>query len=80
MRPAAPAVCPQAVLVRSLGPHAWWVRLPNGHELAGIVRRADRAVAVGLAAGQSVAIEIMPADFSRGRLRFASHAIPPPGP
>jgi threonine dehydrogenase-like Zn-dependent dehydrogenase len=46
------------------------VRLPNGHELAGVVRRVDREVATGLAAGQMVAIEIVPADFSRGRLRF----------
>lgn len=75
MRPAAPAVCPQAVLVRPLGPHAWWVRLPNGHELAGIVRRVDRPAAAGLTPGQRVAIEIMPADFSRGRLQFGADRI-----
>lgn len=66
----APAVCPEAVLVRPLGPHAWWVRLPNGHELAGVVRRADRLAAANLGPGQTVTIEIVPADFSRGRLRF----------
>jgi len=67
----APAVCFEAELVRPLGPHAWWVRLPNGHELAGVVRRADRAAAAHLVPAGRVAIEIMPADFSRGRLRLA---------
>jgi translation initiation factor IF-1 len=66
----APALCPDAVLVRPVGPHAWWVRLPNGHELAGVIRKVDRPAAVGLAPGHLVAIEIRPADFSRGRLRF----------
>ncbi|MFN0129172.1 MAG: hypothetical protein ACKV19_21080 [Verrucomicrobiales bacterium] len=68
--PPAPAVCPDAELVRPLGSHAWWVRLPNGHELVGIVRRADRIAAASLLPGQRVVIEIVPADFSRGRLRL----------
>ena len=68
----APAVCPDAVLVRPLGPHAWWVRLPNAHEVAGVIRRADRPAAAHLVPGQVVTIEIVPADFSRGRLRFAA--------
>ncbi len=67
----APAVCDDAMLLRPLGPHAWWVRLPNGHELAGVVRRADRAAAAHLAASQAVTIEIRPSDFSRGRLRLS---------
>ena len=71
----APAVCPEAVLVRPLGPHAWWVRLPNGHELAGVIRRADRLVAAPLAPGQTVTLEIVPADFSRGRIRFAGSGV-----
>jgi|GEM_PF-1779718 len=69
MMPAR-AVCPDALLLHPLGPHAWWVRLPNGHELAGVVRRVDREAAVGLEAGQVVAVEVVPADFSRGRLRL----------
>jgi len=68
--PPAPAVCPEARLIRPLGTHAWWVRLPNGHELAGVIRRVDRAAAADLTAGQTVAIEIQPADFSRGRIRL----------
>jgi len=69
MMPAR-AFCHEAVLVRPLGAHAWWLRLPNGHELAGVVRRVDRPVAEGLVAGQVVTVEVAPADFSRGRLRF----------
>ena len=67
----ARAFCPDAVLLHPLGSHAWWVRLPNGHELAGVVRRVDREAAVGLAAGQRVTLEVAPADFSRGRLRLS---------
>lgn len=67
----ARAFCPDAVLLHPLGSHAWWVRLPNGHELAGVVRRVDREAAVGLTAGQRVTLEVAPADFSRGRLRLS---------
>jgi translation initiation factor IF-1 len=66
----APALCLDAALVRPVSLHAWWVRLPNGHELAGVIRKVDRPAAGGLAPGDLVAIEIRPADFSRGRLRF----------
>jgi len=67
MKPV-PAVCDEAVLVRPLSAHAWWVRLPNGHELAGVVRRVDRPAAAAFRPGQAVTIEIWPSDFSRGRL------------
>jgi translation initiation factor IF-1 len=70
MRPAT-AVCPDAVLLRPLTAHAWWVRLPNGHELAGVIRRVDRPAAAAFRPGQAVAIEIWPSDFSRGRLHPA---------
>lgn len=73
MTPAR-AVCPDAVVVRPLGSHAWWLRLPNGHELAGVVRRVDRDVAGGVVPGDVVAVEIVAADFSRGRLLFPAAA------
>lgn len=60
--------CPDAVLLQSLGPHSWRVRLPNGHELAGVIHRADRDAASALAPGQRITIEICPADFSVGKI------------
>lgn len=66
--------CPDAVLLQPLGPHSWSVRLPNGHELAGVIHRVDREAAAALAPGQQITIEICPADFSVGKIVLGGRA------
>lgn len=68
--------CPDAILLQPLGPHSWRVRLPNGHEMAGIIYRADREAAATLAPSQRITIEVCPADFSVGKIILGNASAP----
>ena len=64
--PARFVRCPDTLLVRPLGPHTWLGRLPNGHELALLLPRPRPGPPVCPSAGDRVAVDISPADFSHG--------------
>lgn len=57
---------PAARIVESLGRHAYRAVLPNGHHLTAIVPKRSADFMLPLSIGDDVAIEISPADFSRG--------------
>jgi hypothetical protein len=58
--------CPAARLLRRIGPHAFRAVLPNAHELTAVVPRKLAPALDGLEPGDDVALDISPADFSRG--------------
>ena len=60
--------CPDAVLIRPIGDHAWLARLPNGHELTAVFPKGLRDGLPTLSAGRTVALSLSPADFSQGRV------------
>ncbi len=60
--------CPNAVLVRPIGDHAWVATLPNGHELTAVFPKGLRDRLESLVSGQTVALNLSPADFSQGRV------------
>ena len=64
--PAHLVRCPKALLLAPLGPHAWQARLPNGHDLIAILRRAHAHLAPFLTVGSCVTLSLSPQDFSQG--------------